>query len=211
MQKQTGSLATSGGSARRRPAQQRSRERVERILAAAGSIIAERGTEQLKMSEIAADSGMSLGALYQYFPDKAAVVRTLAEQYNSASRSCIAEALEPVASKAEFETAFRLLLQAYLAIVRAEPVMRDIWSGMHADKQLSNLQAAETQACADLLASVLLHVQPDADPATVQRSALLVWDLGEAAVRLAITRSADDGDALIESFTRMALSELLGN
>ena len=194
---------------RRRPAQQRSRERVERILAAAGAIIAARGTDQLKMSEIATRTGMSLGALYQYFPDKAAIVRTLAERYNAESRACVAAALDGVGSAADLAAAFSRLSMLYLSIVRAEPVMRDIWSGMHADKNLSALQTAETRVCAGLLAAALARVHPQADPTTLARTALLVWELGEATVRLALTQPAADGDSLVETYVRMAVRELL--
>ena len=52
-------------------AQQRSRERLERILAAASELIAEKGSDQVKMSELAELAGISIGSLYQYFPTRA--------------------------------------------------------------------------------------------------------------------------------------------
>ena len=67
--------------ARRTPTQQRSRERQERILAVATQLIASKGSDSLKMSEIAERSEISIGSLYQYFPDKSSVIRTLAERY----------------------------------------------------------------------------------------------------------------------------------
>ena len=81
---------------RRNPTQRRSRERQERILAVATQLIAAKGSDQLKMSEIAERSEISIGSLYQYFPDKSSVIRTLAERYNAESRRCIEEALGAV-------------------------------------------------------------------------------------------------------------------
>ena len=78
---------------RRQPNQRRSRERVERILDCATKLIGEVGSDAMRMSELARRAGMSIGALYQYFPDKAAILRTLAERYNAAGRQCIAEGL----------------------------------------------------------------------------------------------------------------------
>ena len=78
---------------RRQPSQQRSRERHDRILAAAKSLIAGKGSDRVKMSEVAALAQMSIGSLYQYFPDKGAIVRTLAERYSAESRACIEQAL----------------------------------------------------------------------------------------------------------------------
>ena len=49
---------------RRNPTQQRSRDRQERILAMATQLIADKGSDQLKMSEIAERSEISIGSLY---------------------------------------------------------------------------------------------------------------------------------------------------
>src|SRR5262245_27726126 len=87
------STAPTVSAARRSPSQQRSRERLERILAAASDLIAHKGSDQVKMSEVAETAGISIGSLYQYFPDKRSIVRTLAERYAQESRRCIHEAL----------------------------------------------------------------------------------------------------------------------
>ena len=50
-----------GASIRKRPMQKRAQERVERILAVATQMIAEAGSDQLRMSDVAARAGISLG------------------------------------------------------------------------------------------------------------------------------------------------------
>lgn len=75
--------------------------------------------------------------------------------------------------------------------MRAEPVMRDIWSGMQADHQLAALQLAESRECAALA-----------------RSAFLMWELGEATMRLAVGATPAEGEALIRAYLRMTLREL---
>src|SRR5436309_13198731 len=121
---------------RRAPAQQRSRDRMERILSVASALIAEKGSDLVRMNEVADLAGISIGSLYQYFPDKSAIIRTLAERYNAASRKCIEEALAGVQDVRGLQAAFSSLVDQYHAMMLAEPVMRDIWSGMQADKQL---------------------------------------------------------------------------
>jgi AcrR family transcriptional regulator len=140
MREQSGSEAT-----RRNPTQQRSRERQERILAVATQLIATKGSDQLKMSEIAERSEISIGSLYQYFPDKSSVIRTLAERYNGESRRCIELALNAVEDMPGLQAAYSDLLDQYYEIVLASPVMRDIWSGMQADKQLLELELEESR------------------------------------------------------------------
>ena len=66
---------------RRVPSQERGERRVAELLEAAASVIAEVGYEAATMTEMAARAGASIGAMYQYFPNKEAVVRALRAQY----------------------------------------------------------------------------------------------------------------------------------
>jgi hypothetical protein len=43
----------------------------------------------------------------------------------------------------------------------------------------------------------------------LETTAFLVWQMGEAAVRLAISVDRQEGDRLVEAYKRMALRELL--
>lgn len=194
--------------ARRTPSQARSRERLERIQTAACELIARTGSDQVKMSEVAALAGISIGSLYQYFPDKAALIRSLAERYNAESRRCIEEALAPVSDLPALLTAFAELVDIYLDVVMAEPVMRDIWSGMQADKQLVALQLAESRVQGALLAQAMRKAHPRIAAKTIDRVAFLVWELGEATVRLAISVDPEEGRALVETYKRMSLREI---
>ena len=197
-------------SRRRVPAQHRSRERLDRIQAVASELIAKRGSDQLKMSEVADRAGISIGSLYQYFPDKSAIIRTLAERYNAESRRCIEEALAGVHDLAGLRTAYEGLVDQYYDMILAEPVMRDIWSGMQADKQLMALELAESRECGALLAAAMERAHKDADVQKVASTAFLIWQLGEATMRLAISVGREEGDAIVDAFKRMTVREILG-
>ncbi len=195
-------------SPRRSPAQQRSRDRFDRILAVATALIARQGSDHLKMSEVAAQARISIGSLYQYFPDKAAVIRSLAERHHAESRNCIAQALEAAGSPEELHRAYAGLIDQYYRMVLAEPVMRDIWSGMQADKQLMALELAESRACGDLLAQAVARVRPGTTAAALASSCFLIWQLGEQAIRLAVALDRAEGDAVVETFKRMTWNEI---
>ncbi|MGH8387625.1 MAG: TetR/AcrR family transcriptional regulator [Pseudomonas sp.] len=194
---------------RRNPTQQRSRERQERILAVATQLIASKGSDQLKMSEIAERCEISIGSLYQYFPDKSAVIRTLAERYNVQSRRCIEQALGAVEDEQGLQSAYSDLLDEYYEIVLATPAMRDIWSGMQADKQLLALELEESRIAGRILAQAIMRVYPQSDEQQVEASAFLIWHLGEATMRLAISCTAQEGRELVEAFRRMSLREIM--
>ena len=63
------------------PQQERSSRRLASFLDAAAELFAEAGYEATTMTAIAERSGSSIGALYNYFPDKQAVALTLLGQY----------------------------------------------------------------------------------------------------------------------------------
>ncbi|RWB99098.1 MAG: TetR/AcrR family transcriptional regulator [Mesorhizobium sp.] len=196
-------------SPRRAPTQQRSRERVDRMLAAASALIAEQGSDAMRMGEVAERAGVSIGSLYQFFPDKRAIVWALAERYTAESQACIASALKDVSDAEALKQAFSELVDIYYRLFLAEPVMRDIWSGTQADKALRELELADSRANAEFLVAVLKRLRPGADPIALETTAFLVWQMGEAAVRLAISVDREEGDRLVAAYKRMALRELL--
>ncbi len=193
---------------RREPIQKRSRERVERMLAVASALIAEKGSDALRMGEVAEKAGVSIGSLYQFFPDKSAIIRALADRYQKESETCISEALAEVRDRKGLEKAFSELVDIYYGIFLAEPVMRDIWSGTQADKALRELELAHSRANAGMLLAVLKRLRPNEDAAALETSAFLIWQLGEATMRLAVSVDRAEGDRLVAAYKRMALSEL---
>lgn len=66
---------------RRVPVQQRSREKVERALLAADALLEREGVTSLTLSRVAEEAGVSVGALYQYLPDREAIVGALSSMY----------------------------------------------------------------------------------------------------------------------------------
>ena len=194
---------------RRAPQQQRSRERVERILLSAKGLIERSGSDAMKMGELAEQAGISIGSLYQYFPDKAAVIAALAERYNEEGRACIRDGLAGVSDAAGLRRAFGELIDIYYGLFLAEPVIRDIWSGTQADKSLREIDLIDSRENGALMTAVLVRIFPDADPAALASRAMLVMHLGNATMRLAISVNREEGDAFVEDFKRMALNELL--
>ena len=153
---------------------------------------------------------MSIGSLYQFFPDKRAIIWALAERYTAESQACIASALADVSDAEGLRQAFSELVDIYYGLFLAEPVMRDIWSGTQADKALRELELADSRANAEFLTAVLKRLQPAADPVALETTAFLVWQMGEAAMRLAISVGRQEGDELVAAYKRMALRELSG-
>jgi AcrR family transcriptional regulator len=89
---------------RRKPKQARSRATSSAILEAASQILERRGPPGFNTNDVAERAGVSIGTLYQYFPDKHAILLALAER----------EAARPEPSTAERQKA---LLRALIAMI----------------------------------------------------------------------------------------------
>ena len=77
----TGETDKERGLPRRRvPQQERSRDRVERVLEAADSLVVRGGVESLSTRMIAAEADIPVASLYQYFDGKDAILLALAER-----------------------------------------------------------------------------------------------------------------------------------
>jgi AcrR family transcriptional regulator len=66
---------------RRTPLQDRSRQRMERILDAAAHVFSEAGYDAATTEAIAERAGTSIGSLYQFFPNKLALFNAIAMRY----------------------------------------------------------------------------------------------------------------------------------
>ena len=68
---------TSSVSSRKQPRQQRSAALVSAVLDAAVQVLTREGAARFTTARVAERAGVSIGSLYQYFPDKDAVMLAL--------------------------------------------------------------------------------------------------------------------------------------
>jgi AcrR family transcriptional regulator len=78
---------------RRRPQQPRGQQRIEAILDAAERLFAASGYEAVSTNQIAAEAHTAIGSLYQFFPNKEAILRALVARYQEQMRDVVEQAL----------------------------------------------------------------------------------------------------------------------
>lgn len=194
--------------ARRVPSQRRSRERLERILDAAAALMAEKGSEAFRMRDLVERTGIGFGSLYQYFPDKTAIIGTLAERCNTRGRDCVRRDLALVAGAADLHPALCRIVDGYYRMFTDEPAMRAIWQATQADRALQQLDAADGAYLAGLLAASLRRIAPASDPAALDALAQLTMTLIAAAVRHAITLPPAEARRVLALFKGMLPKEV---
>jgi len=185
------------------PTQQRSRERFERILASAAEIMAEKGSEAFRMSDIVERTGVPFGSLYQYFPDKTAIIGTLAERHNAVGRDCVRRDLSAVKVARDLHPALCRIVDSYYQMFIDVPVMRDIWQATQADRALQKLDEEDGAYLAGLLDEALKRIAPDAPSAAHAAFSQLTMTLIAAAVRHAIALEPKQAARMLALFKRM--------
>jgi AcrR family transcriptional regulator len=83
---------------RREPKQRRSRQTVDAVLEAVRLVVKRHGAKAITTNRIAEAAGVSVGSLYQYFPDKRAIFTTLHDRHVDDVRQVIEQTTAACAS-----------------------------------------------------------------------------------------------------------------
>ena len=192
------------------PRQQRSRERVEAILEAAKSLIIEKGSAGLKIQEIAQRAGVTAGSMYQYFPNKSAILHALAQQYLDQFHALMQSSLqEKPDSLQECVQVLDSLYEKFYQMNLEDPVLRDIWLSISVDKTMRDLDIQSARRNATLLLETFKHLFAPQHWPGLHRYFLLVVHITPPAIRLALMSDSDEASKMIETTKRLISTSLL--
>ncbi|MDX6589381.1 MAG: hypothetical protein QOI84_655 [Solirubrobacterales bacterium] len=176
---------------RRPPLQQRSTERVERILEAAQRVLDREGADALSTVRVAEEAGVSIGSLYHWYPDKEAIAEALALRYWDE----LAELIEGVADateRGEVEAPIERTLEVLAAGFRARPGFLALWFGGLRTEGVRDATRPVRQRAAVAIERLLAVIAPDSDPDLRARVAIVLALMGDGLLREAF-RLAPDG------------------
>ncbi|WP_327350883.1 TetR/AcrR family transcriptional regulator [Streptomyces sp. NBC_01304] len=166
---------TSAARLRRQPQQARSRARVEAILAAADRILSQEGYEALTMRRIAEEAGAPVGSIYQFYPDKSAVVDALGQQYLSAFKTATDELVER-AVEGELADPVGTLVDVYAELFRSQPGGSALWAGRHLSPELARADDASNTLIAEGLQRIVEHLTGGPGGERAERATrMVVW------------------------------------
>ena len=111
---------------RKSASQERSRATVEALLDATARVLTREGYDRASTNRIAATAGVSVGSLYQYFPNKEALVAALVARHNREMLDLLREALKEVASL-DLATAIAKLVRAAVDAHRVDPALHRVF------------------------------------------------------------------------------------
>jgi AcrR family transcriptional regulator len=106
---------------RRRPVQERSLATVSAILGAAAQVFERHGYAAGTTNRIAERAGVSIGTVYQYFPNKDAILVALVHQHLAESTAALQPHLDRLNSGAGFDDVLPGIVQAMVAMHALAP------------------------------------------------------------------------------------------
>jgi AcrR family transcriptional regulator len=113
--------------ARKQPQQERSKVTVEAILEATTRILIEDGYDKANTNRIAERAGISIGSLYQYFPNKESLIVALGEKHSQDMATVVAAHLDTALDK-PLEVVLPQLIKAVIAAHEIDPRLHQILS-----------------------------------------------------------------------------------
>ena len=135
---------------RRVPAQERSRERVARILEAAAHEFADQGVEAATVEGIAKRAGTSVGSIYQFYPNKLALYEAVGAEYLTEVRALFDTLVaEDVVGKAPWRAIVGATIDAFAELHRSSVTFRAIASNITYSRQFLDAGQAMNRELAE--------------------------------------------------------------
>lgn len=138
------------------------------IIEATAQILKQEGPDGASTNRIAARAGVSVGSIYQYFPNKEALFAAVARRLVVTMEQVLAEQLPQLISE-EPEAAVYGLIRAIWALQQEDPILYQRISRLELPEAEAVLESFEART-EGLLAGVLLsRLQPGEDPILVAK------------------------------------------
>ncbi|MFF3624254.1 TetR family transcriptional regulator [Streptomyces sp. NPDC002467] len=191
---------------RRTPIQQRSADRLARILDACAELLDETGYENLSTRAVALRAGVPIGSVYRFFGNKRAMATALAHRNLDTYADGIADRLADLPAT-DWRPVVDAVLDEYLTMKRTVPGFALVDFGIPApptegpDSDPNNLVAARLTE----LLCTHLGLTPDA---ALERAVLVAVEATDALVQLAF-RIDPEGDPTIVTEIRVMMHAYL--
>ncbi|MCM9078675.1 MULTISPECIES: TetR/AcrR family transcriptional regulator [Streptomyces] len=193
-------------SLRRAPIQQRSADRLARILDACAELLDETGYDNLSTRAVAVRAGVPIGSVYRFFGNKRAMAIALAHRNLDRYVDGIADRLADLPAT-HWRPVVDVVLDEYLAMKRSVPGFALVDFGVPAPPAEGPESDPNHEVAARLteLLSAHLALTPDA---TLERAVLVAVEATDALIQLAF-RADPAGDPGIVAETRAMMHAYL--
>ncbi len=170
---------------RHRPVQQRGRDRFEAILGASRQLLVERGVEGFTIEDVAARARIPIGSVYQFFPNKFAIVTEL----DALDTAALVEALRGRADRfpsADWQEQINELVDSLERSWIEDPSRRAVWLAMRSTSATRDRAAAHNRTLVATLVPIIASLPRDFTPQERQTIAEVTVEAAQAVLHLSV-------------------------
>lgn len=194
--------------ARRLPVQGRSHETVQRILDAASRLLEKVPLDEITTSRIATESGVSVGGLYRFFPDKQAILDAIAIARQAQFEEHIAAGfLEDLPRNGA--VFFARMIDAYVDFLDRHPDFRTLVFHKQISDETRRRESQPDTGAAALLKQYMVHYLGIADTEELSLQLRVAIEAGERLLVFAYEQPDPAGRAKVVEQLKRLLSGYL--
>ncbi len=194
---------------RNEPVQARSTARLATLLDSAAAVIDEIGYEKLTTAMVAERAGASIGTVYRYFPDRIAVLQSLASRNLERLMVRVSEKLSR-AEHASAQDALLAVVDVMVDLFRTEPGFRSLRAGDVLDLLPPTTDEPASAVVTTAVGDALVERYGAADTAEFRLAVGSAVEVADALVARAFARSSAGDDALLAE-ARRSVSAVLAD
>ncbi|GGK20622.1 TetR family transcriptional regulator [Pilimelia terevasa] len=196
------STSVASGPLRRVPVQGRSVARVKRMLDACAELVDEVGYEALTTTLLAERASVAIGSVYQFFPDKRAIVQALTVRNMEAYLERLAARLG-AEEFADWRDGVDAAIDEYVEMHRSVPGFRTLHFGDVVDVHLLDAERDNNGVIADQLAAALAAKFPLPDDVRLRFALEIAVQSADALIKMAFRRDPVGDPAVLAEARRL--------
>lgn len=189
-----------------KPQQERAKRTYEAILSAAADLLVEVGVERISTNLVSERAGITVPALYRYFPNKYAVLNALGarlmDQQNEAFRQWFEEYVGDGSLRGLVDNIYELLKRTY-DVTREQAGGLEVVQALRAVAPLQDVRLASHRLVAAQFAATVAELLERGEDEQIRMQARLSVDAGYAIVEMALEDDALSADTLLHEGARM--------
>jgi AcrR family transcriptional regulator len=179
-----------GTKSRKMPRQSRSKATVDALLQATAHILLEGGIEALTTNHVAEVAGVSIGSLYQYFPNKGSILAALIEKHVEHEVKVLTKVFEDWQGGAG-EPLIRMAIKEFIQIQLDDLTLASLLYGQVSYLECRDALRQATKFFEGIMADLLnTHFNGQVTPKVIAIKAFVVTNAIDSLVQLALVENS---------------------
>ena len=188
---------------RRRPTQERGKERYQMIIDATTKLVGERGNDDVSIRDIAKQANVAPSSIYQYFHDKNDIIIAIMKDYFDRNYALLETVTSSATTLSEWVNALDVTIENFFGLIKNDPGWATIWSGIQASPVLRDIDNEDAMRNAYLLQSQLMVLCPHVEKTEALSACVMLVQLAAVTAKMALFTDKEMGSELIDEYKRI--------